>query len=80
MKSKTITFRDPVVERVCNKFVKKMGAQRRIIAVVGGIMKAIIGKATIGIPKPNVPLTRPPASTAKIITKTIEGSLYIVCL
>ena len=41
-------------------------------------MKAIIGKATIGIPKPNVPFTRPPASTAKIITKTIEGSLYIV--
>ena len=23
MKSKTITFRDPVVERVCNKFVKR---------------------------------------------------------
>ena len=43
-------------------------------------MKAIIGKATIGIPKPNVPFTRPPANTAKMITKTIEGSLYIVCL
>ena len=57
-----------------------MGAQRITIAVVAGITNAIIGKATIGIPKPIVPLTRPPANTANIIIKIIVGSLYILKL
>ena len=70
----------PSLNFICKKLVKKIGAHRSIIAVVGGIMKAMIGKATIGIPKPKVPLTRPPASTAKIIIKIVEGSLYIECL
>ena len=46
--------------------------------MVAGITKAIIGKATIGIPNPRVPLISPPARTAKIIITTIVGSLYIV--
>ena len=50
------------------------------MAVVAGIVKAIIGSATIGIPKPSVPLISPPARTAKIIIITIIGSLYIVYL
>ena len=50
------------------------------MAVVAGIVKAIIGSATIGIPKPRVPLISPPAKTAKIIIITIVGSLYIVYL
>ncbi len=50
------------------------------MAVVAGIVKAIIGSATIGIPKPRVPLISPPAKTAKIIIIIIVGSLYIVYL
>ena len=50
------------------------------MAVVAGIVKAIIGSATIGIPKPSVPLISPPAKTAKIIINIIVGSLYIVHL
>ncbi len=65
---------------ICKKFVKKIGAQRSIIAVVAGIVNAIIGSATIGIPKPRVPFISPPARTAKIIIITIVGSLYIVYL
>ena len=70
----------PSLNFICRKFVKKIGAHRRIIAVVAGIVKAIIGSATIGIPKPRVPLIRPPARTAKIIIIIIVGSLYIVYL
>ena len=70
----------PCLNFICKKFVKKIGAQRSIIAVVAGIVKAIIGSATIGIPKPIVPLTSPPARTAKIIMIIIVGSLYIVNL
>ena len=70
----------PCLNFICKKFVKKIGAQRSIIAVVAGIVKAIIGSATIGIPKPRVPLISPPARTAEIIMITIVGSLYIVNL
>ena len=70
----------PSLNFICRKFVKKIGAHRRIIAVVAGIVNAIIGSATIGIPKPRVPLISPPARTAKIIIITIIGSLYIVYL
>ena len=55
-----------------------MGAQRSIIAVVAGIANAIIGKATIGIPNPKVPLTIPPQKTAAIIIIINVGSEYIV--
>ena len=70
----------PSLNFICKKFVKKIGAHRRIIAVVAGIVKAIIGSAIIGIPKPSVPLISPPAKTAKIIINIIVGSLYIVHL
>ena len=70
----------PSLNFICKKFVNNIGAHKRIIAVVAGIVKAIIGSATIGIPKPIVPLISPPARTAKIIIITIVGSLYIVYL
>ncbi len=70
----------PSLNFICKKFVKKIGAHNSIMAVVAGIVKAIIGSATIGIPKPRVPLISPPAKTAKIIITTIVGSLYIVNL
>ena len=68
----------PCLNLICKKFVKKIGAHNKIIAVVAGTMKAIIGRATIGIPNPSVPFIRPPAKTANIIITTIVGSLYIV--
>ena len=68
----------PCLNFICKKLVKKIGAHSNIIAVVAGIVKAIIGSATIGIPKPRVPLISPPAKTAKIIIIIIIGSLYIV--
>ena len=70
----------PCLNLICKKLVKNMGAQSNIIAVVGGIINAIIGRATIGIPNPKVPLTKPPANTAEMIIIIIVGSLYIVNL
>ena len=70
----------PSLNFICKKFVKKIGAHSSTIAVVAGIVNAIIGSATIGIPKPRVPLIIPPAKTAKIIITIIVGSLYIVYL
>ena len=60
-----------------SKFVNKIGAHKSIIAVVAGKTNAIIGKATMGIPNPRVPLTSPPPRTANIIIRIIVGSLYI---
>jgi hypothetical protein len=63
---------------ICKKFVSNIGAHKSIIAVVAGKTNAIMGKATIGIPNPSVPLTKPPPKTANIIIKIMIGSLYIV--
>ena len=49
------------------KFVRKIGAHKIMIALVAGNIKAIIGNATIGIPKPIIPLINPPHNTAKKI-------------
>ena len=59
------------------KFVRKIGAHKIMIALVAGNIKAIIGNATIGIPKPIIPLINPPHNTAKKIIIINKGSLYI---
>ena len=54
--------------------MSNIGAHKSIIAVVAGKTNAIMGKATIGIPNPSVPLTKPPPKTANIIIKIMIGS------